>query len=113
MCGGAIISDFIAPVRSRRLTADYLWPDLKKPSSGKRLSKPLKSEIVDLDDDFEADFQEFKDESDVDEDDEMVGSKPSTFSAGNPSFARGSTVVKSVEFDGQAEKSAKRKRKNQ
>ena len=113
MCGGAIISDFIAPVRSRRLTADYLWPDLKKPSSGKRLSKPLRSEIVDLDDDFEADFQEFKDESDVDEDDEMVDSKPSAFSAGKPSSARGSTAVKSVEFNGQAEKSAKRKRKNQ
>nr|AUZ96384.1 AP2 domain class transcription factor [Malus domestica] len=114
MCGGAIISDFIAPAaRSRRLTADYLWPDLKKPSSGKRFSKPLRSEIVDLDDDFEADFQEFKDESDVDEDDEMVDFKPSAFSAGKPSSARGSTAVKSVEFNGQAEKSAKRKRKNQ
>ncbi|VVA20654.1 PREDICTED: ethylene-responsive [Prunus dulcis] len=112
MCGGAIISDFIAPTRSR-LTADYLWPDLKKPSSDKRFSKPLRPEIIDLDHDFEADFQEFKDESDVDEDDEMVEAKPSAFSAGKPSSARGSTTVKSVEFNGQAEKSAKRKRKNQ
>ncbi|KAE8674499.1 hypothetical protein F3Y22_tig00111745pilonHSYRG00004 [Hibiscus syriacus] len=32
MCGGAIISDFIAPPAhsSRRLTPDFLWPDLKK-----------------------------------------------------------------------------------
>ena len=47
-------------------------------------------------DDFEADFQEFKDESDVDEDNEMVGSKPSS--------ARNSTAAKSVEFKGQADK---------
>ncbi|KHG20734.1 Ethylene-responsive transcription factor RAP2-12 -like protein [Gossypium arboreum] len=62
MCGGAIISDFIPPARLRRLTADYLWPDLKKSGSKKR---------------------------------------------------SGSNSIKSVEFSGQAEKSAKRKRKNQ
>lgn len=81
MCGGAIISDFI-PVnpRSRRLTSDLLWADTKKSS------KPKRSEIVDLDDEFEADFQEFKDESDVDDldidvDDLLLDVKPFAFSA--------------------------------
>ncbi|KAM5579657.1 ethylene-responsive transcription factor RAP2-12 [Rosa sericea] len=118
MCGGAIISDFIPPTRSRRVTADFLWPDLKKSSSGRRFAgggRPLRSEIHGLDDDFEADFQEFKDESDVDDDEEMVDSKPFAFSAGKTtsSATRGSKTVKSVECNSQAEKSAKRKRKNQ
>nr|AFY09702.1 AP2/ERF super family protein [Hevea brasiliensis] len=120
MCGGAIIPDFIPPTvagrSSRRLTADFLWPDLKK-AIGKQYSKPV---VVDLDDDFEADFQEFKDESDVDEEDDvLLDVKPFAFfataspPARNSSLSRGSTAVKSVEFNGQAEKSAKRKRKNQ
>ncbi|KAI4355371.1 hypothetical protein L6164_004152 [Bauhinia variegata] len=121
MCGGAIISDFIpaTPVRSRRLTADYLWPDLKKNSSGRRFSKPLRPEIVDLDDDFEADFREFKDDSDIDVDDDedlMDDVKPFASSATKPSKAalsHGSTSVKSIELSGQAAESAKRKRKNQ
>ncbi|PON62537.1 AP2/ERF transcription factor [Trema orientale] len=119
MCGGAIISDFISTTttpRSRRLTADYLWPDLKKSGSGSKRSsrKAPRSEIVDLDDDFEADFQGFKDESDVEEDDDLVDVKPFAFSArNNPTFSRGSTTVKYTESNGQAEKSAKRKRKNQ
>ncbi|XP_061356725.1 ethylene-responsive transcription factor RAP2-12-like [Gastrolobium bilobum] len=105
MCGGAIISDFIpasVAARSRRLTADYLWPELKKQSSGKHFSKPLRPEVIDLDDDFEADFREFKDDSD-DDDDDVV--EPFDFTA--------SRAVKSVPFKGPAEKSAKRKRKNQ
>lgn len=116
MCGGAIISDFISTPRSRRLTAEYLWPDLKKKpgSGGKRFSKPLRSEVVDIDDDFEADFQDFKDDSDVEYDDEVVDVKPFAFSATRkPTFSRGSTTVKYTESNGQAEKSAKRKRKNQ
>lgn len=113
MCGGAIISGFISAPQSQRLTADYLWPDLKKSGSGKRFSKPLRSEIVDLDDDFEADFQGFKDESDADEDENFGDLKPFAFSARKPSLSRGSTTVKYTESDGQAEKSAKRKRKNQ
>ena len=121
MCGGAIISDFIPATRSRHLTADYLWPDLKKSGSKKgsrrRYSKPV------IDDDFEADFQEFKDEEsevddfdDVDVDDVLADVKPFAISAAkNPASAasRGSNSLKSVEFNGQAEKSAKRKRKNQ
>lgn len=115
MCGGAIISDFIPAARSQRVTADLLWPDLKKSSSGKRFyaGRPLRSEIFGLEDDFEADFQEFKDESDVDDDEDMVDSKPFAFSAGKSSSTRGSKTVKSVECNSQAEKSAKRKRKNQ
>lgn len=95
MCGGAIISDFIPAAaagtgKSRRLTADYLWPDLKKLGSGGRFSKPLKPEaVIDLDDDFEADFREFKDDSDidVDEDDEdlMIDVKPFASSTAKPS----------------------------
>ncbi|KAI4329037.1 hypothetical protein L6164_021344 [Bauhinia variegata] len=118
MCGGAIISEFIpaTPVRSRRLTADYLWPDLKKSSSGRHFSKLLRPEIIDLGDDFEADFREFKDDSDIDVDDDedfMVDVKPFTFSAAKPSkggLSRGSANVKPTELTGQA---AKRKRKNQ
>lgn len=118
MCGGAIISDLIPPTATaagatnarslRRLTADFLWPDLKKPA-GKQYSKPV---VVDpVDHDFEADFQEFKDDTDVDEDEDV---KPFAFSAAGPLPPRksGATTVKSVEFNGQAEKSAKRKRKN-
>jgi len=67
-----------------------------------------------LDDDFEADFQDFKDDSDVDDDEDVLDSKLFAFSAGKPSPpARGSKTVKSVECNSLAEKSAKRKRKNQ
>jgi len=84
MCGGAIISDFIpaGPAgRSRRVTADILWPDLKK-----RFSNPL------LDDDFEAGFREFKDDSEIEDDDDededvdfmvLGGKKPFGFSRPN------------------------------
>ena len=79
MCGGAIISDFIpaGPASgARRVTADILWPSLRK-----RFSKPL------LDDDFEAGFREFKDDSEIedvddedDEDEEELKKKPFGFS---------------------------------
>ncbi|XP_030523961.1 ethylene-responsive transcription factor RAP2-12 [Rhodamnia argentea] len=118
MCGGAIISDFIPNPKSRRLTADFLWPDLKR-SPGKQSRNPARSEVVDLvDDDFEADFQGFKDDSDVEGDfDDEVGAdvKPFAFSAAasKPRSSNGSSTTKTVEYNGQAEKSAKRKRKNQ
>lgn len=81
MCGGAIISDFIPPTRSRRVTADFLWPNLKKSISGNRFSKPLWD---DNNDEFEADFNDFKDDvSDVDDEEEVVVAdvKPYAFSA--------------------------------
>ncbi|KAM6547228.1 hypothetical protein CsatB_018904 [Cannabis sativa] len=70
-------------------------PDLKKSNSGKRFSKKshLRSEIVDLDDDFEANFQGFKDESDVEYfDDDVVDVKPFALTARNkPTVSRGKT----------------------
>ncbi|KAJ1407034.1 DNA-binding domain superfamily [Sesbania bispinosa] len=120
MCGGAIISDFIpaATGGSRRVTADILWPNLRKPSSKKQL--PRKAALF-LDDDFEAGFREFKDDSDFEEDEEdddlLVGVKgfafDSTKTKPSKSLSRGSTAAKSVEFSVQADESAKRKRKNQ
>ncbi|XP_038683500.1 ethylene-responsive transcription factor RAP2-2-like isoform X2 [Tripterygium wilfordii] len=115
MCGGAIISDLIGPMTvrpSRRVTADFLWPDLKNRSSCKS------SEVINLDDDFEAGFKEFKDEESDEE--EELDVKPYVFSAApplaesrSPGISRVSTITKSMEFSGQAEKSAKRKRKNE
>ncbi|KAG5248807.1 hypothetical protein OIU76_004501 [Salix suchowensis] len=118
MCGGAIISDFIAPTTtarsSRRLTSGFEWFE-RKPFDNKKLSKPVGA---DPEDDFEADFQGFKDESDVEEDyDVFVDAKPSSFSAPEPTkkraFSPGPAAVISAGFSGLAEKSAKRKRKNQ
>ncbi|KAG2272015.1 hypothetical protein Bca52824_066570 [Brassica carinata] len=129
MCGGAIISDFIPPSRSRRVTSEYLWPDLK--NKGKASKKKKRSDFLDLDDEFEADFQGFKDgasfdcedEFDVD-DDVFADVKPFVFAAGAKpvayppaAFASASagsvSGKKTIESGGQAEKSAKRKRKNQ
>ncbi|KAF5732089.1 hypothetical protein HS088_TW18G00778 [Tripterygium wilfordii] len=79
MCGGAIISDLIGPMTvrpSRRVTADFLWPDLKNRSSCKS------SEVINLDDDFEAGFKEFKDEESDEE--EELDVKPYVFSAAPP-----------------------------
>ncbi|KAJ4837542.1 hypothetical protein Tsubulata_028093 [Turnera subulata] len=90
MCGGAIISDIIPPYAaggrvSRRMIDELLWLDQKKPLSNKskHYSKPV---VVDLDDDFESDFQEFKDQSDVDEDEDvLLDVKPFAFTASNAS----------------------------
>ncbi|XP_043721662.1 ethylene-responsive transcription factor RAP2-12-like [Telopea speciosissima] len=108
MCGGAIISDFIPTSRSKRLTAaDLVW-DIKN-NSGSYFSKPLRSEITNVDDDFEADFQEFKDQSD----EEVQNVKTFSFAPTSRPSRGGSTAVKPRGFNGLAEKSAKRKRKNQ
>ncbi|CAG7896474.1 hypothetical protein HID58_028342 [Brassica napus] len=105
MCGGAIISDFIPPPRSRRVTSEFLWPDLKK-SSKKR------SSFFDLDDEFEADFQGFKDDSSIDCDD----AKPFVFAGARKpavSAATADSVIGKKVADGEGERSAKRKRKSQ
>ena len=88
MCGGAIISEFIPPSRSRRVTSEHLWPDLKK-NKGKASKK--RSDFFDLDDEFEADFQGFEDDDasfdceddfDVDDDDDVFAKvKPFVFTA--------------------------------
>ncbi|KAL8458773.1 hypothetical protein ACS0TY_036326 [Phlomoides rotata] len=118
MCGGAIISDLIAPASrsSRRLTADLLWgsaaADLNKKSRGSYQAKPMRSApIIDLDDDFEADFQDFKDHSE--EEDEIEAKKTFAFGASKKSSFQGLKSVDSAESDEDAEKSSKRKRKNQ
>lgn len=123
MCGGAIISDFIPAAAavggSRRVTADILWPNLRRKPSSK---KPFL-----LDDDFEAGFREFKDDSDFDEDEDedddeglLVGVKGFTFGSNknnksSKSFVRGSSAAKPVALNSNklAEKDSKRKRKNQ
>ncbi|CAL5439378.1 unnamed protein product [Camellia sinensis] len=109
MCGGAIISDLIAPSRSGRLTADFLWrTDVKKKPSS-HYSKLSRSEVIDLGDDFEADFQGFNDYSDGEND----GVKPLAFSASKSGFSDGPRSAKSVDLNKQADKAGKRKRKNQ
>lgn len=95
MCGGAIISDFVAPASrsSRRLTADLLWGSGSADLNNKKNpinyhSKSLRSKtIMDLDDDFEADFQHFKDFSD--DEGEIDVKKPFAFSASNNSGFKG------------------------
>ncbi|CAK9144663.1 unnamed protein product [Ilex paraguariensis] len=112
MCGGAIISDIVQPSRSLRATEDLLWgPTLKKNKSN-YYSKPLRSKIVGIDDDFEADFLDFKDYSDNEEDEDVK--PPFAFSASKQQsgLSHGSKPVKSAESNEQAEISSKRKRKN-
>ncbi|EOA38069.1 hypothetical protein CARUB_v10009538mg [Capsella rubella] len=127
MCGGAIISDFIPPPRSRRVTSEFIWPDLKKNAKGSKKSSKKRSSFFDLDDEFEADFQGFKDDSFVDCDDDfdvgdvfadvkpfVFGATPKPAVSAAATAAEGSTFGKKVaDVVGEAEKSAKRKRKNQ
>ncbi|EOA30781.1 hypothetical protein CARUB_v10013925mg [Capsella rubella] len=123
MCGGAIISDFIPPPRSRRVTSEFIWPDLKNKGKVSKKRSTKRSDFFDLDEEFEADFQGFKDESSFECDDDVYANvKPFVFNAttkpvASPASAFVSTgftsAKKTVESDGQAEKSSKRKRKNQ
>ncbi|CAH2036617.1 unnamed protein product [Thlaspi arvense] len=124
MCGGAIISDFVPPPTSRRVTSEFIWPDLKKNVKGLKKSSKKRSSFFDLDDEFEADFQGFKDDASIDCDDDFddvfADVKPFVFTATPKpkpvvsSAAADSALGKKVaDFNGQAEKSAKRKRKNQ
>ncbi|KAK9734395.1 hypothetical protein RND81_04G136700 [Saponaria officinalis] len=118
MCGGAIISGFIDD-KSRKAAEQFLWPDLNGVdlrSKNFGHSKPFRSinvhDVVvdDHDDDdvkFEADFLEFKDDDECDFD-----VKPSFSPKIKPSSAF-SNVPKPVEIESQADKSSKRKRKNQ
>ncbi|KAH6790041.1 hypothetical protein C2S51_005047 [Perilla frutescens var. frutescens] len=119
MCGGAIISDFVAPASrsSTRLTANLLWGSAaaglnNKKNRGNYHSKPLRSApIIALEDDFEADFQEFKVHSDDEDVIDVI--KPFAFSASKTSGLKGMASADSAESDEEAEKSSKRKRKNQ
>ncbi|XP_027081533.1 ethylene-responsive transcription factor RAP2-12-like [Coffea eugenioides] len=124
MCGGAIISDYIQTSRSsHRLTADLLWgiggggdlPDSKKDIKKKKntsnfYSKQLRSEIIDLDDEFEADFREFSDQAV----EELEDVKPFGFSASKHSaiLSRGTKCGNSSDSSDESGKYLKRKRKN-
>ncbi|CAA7395597.1 unnamed protein product [Spirodela intermedia] len=111
MCGGAILSDLIPAARSRRVTVDHLWPPAdgdwlnvsgqKKKKQGHKEKTPF---LIEDEDDFEADFREFDDSSE-EEEQELLDVKPFAFSAISP-FPR-------AEPEGLAEKSSKRKRRNQ
>jgi len=107
MCGGAIISDLISPAatKSRRLTDDLLAQTLLKNPS-KCYSKPIRSEILDLDEEFEADFLGFKEEVDA----EDRGNSFNFSASKGPVASRG---LKSVKSDDVSEKTTSRKRKNQ
>ncbi|XP_057797074.1 ethylene-responsive transcription factor RAP2-12-like [Salvia miltiorrhiza] len=119
MCGGAIISEITPPtsLSSRRLTADLLWGSgaaalRKKKNNCNYYSKPLRSRpISDFDDDFEADFQDFEDYSD--EEEELDLKKPFAFSAPKNIGVKAHKSLDPAESDEDAEKSSKRKRKNQ
>ncbi|KAK9099614.1 hypothetical protein Syun_026659 [Stephania yunnanensis] len=114
MCGGAIISDFISPASgsSRRLTADYLWPDLRRSAGKYGLGGGDDRDV----DDFEADFQEFNEKTDDEGEEKVINGDVkslSSFPAKSEQISKGSTTAVSQEVSGPAEKSAKRKRKNQ
>lgn len=130
MCGGAILANLKKPVAAgvaRRLVPEAapLWPEKKKPRRGGGGGRsfaglPLMVEVED-DEDFEADFEEFEvdsGDSDLDfgaeeaSDDEVVEIKP--LAVVKRSFSgEGLSTMTTGGFDGPAERSAKRKRKNQ
>ncbi|XP_038699764.1 ethylene-responsive transcription factor RAP2-12-like [Tripterygium wilfordii] len=142
MCGGARISDFVpASGGRRRLSAISRRSESKKSYCDKVTSyrfRSLSSEIYGQDEDFEAAFREFKDDSDLDyadvdkdgeeEHEEELGFRSSGFShkapfslvtggskvdSVEPVGSVGSKVVKSVEPAKSAVKSVKMKRKSQ
>ncbi|KAL6861180.1 hypothetical protein ACP4OV_016880 [Aristida adscensionis] len=115
MCGGAILSDIIPP--PRRVSAGQLWPGGKKPRGAgegrkKRARRgPEEEEVVEGEEDFEADFEEFEVESGESEAESEDEAKP--FAAPRSGLSRDGSNTTATGFDGPAEKSAKRKRKNQ
>ncbi|KAI3833535.1 hypothetical protein MKW98_024534 [Papaver atlanticum] len=126
MCGGAIISDFIPPSRIRKLTADFLWgpnSKTKKNAAGRRNFYTKPSSLIEDDADFEADFQEFKDDDESDQEydqhkqQQQQVVKSFAFNASKSDVAAPkegfNAAAKSVEYNGPADKTAKRKRKNQ
>ncbi|RWW17476.1 hypothetical protein GW17_00018593 [Ensete ventricosum] len=122
MCGGAIISDFIPATRSaRRLTAGYLWPNLKTGGANEATKKSgHRRAVEEIEDDFEADFLEFEYQAleSEGEDEVEIVEKPFPFACKGEKnwvltaswyFIARSIALKPVKFNG----SAKKKRKNQ
>ncbi|KAE8779596.1 Ethylene-responsive transcription factor 1 [Hordeum vulgare] len=129
MCGGASLEDAKVPVVARKVTGATLWTEKKKPrqggGGGRRFTGLGGCRGLGRDDneeDFEADFQEFKaysGDSDLelrrsrvdekDDDDEVVEIKPFAV-VKRPLSQDGLSTMTTAGFDGP---SAKRKRKNQ
>ncbi|KAI3737773.1 hypothetical protein L2E82_27785 [Cichorium intybus] len=109
MCGGAIIADCISPTtnRSPRLTAELLWNTYLFSNPTRRYSKRFPSRSRDLDDDFEADFQGFQDELEL-EAGIIIKSVPVSSSKHSAP-----TGLSSIKHDDESEKTSSRKRKNQ
>lgn len=114
MCGGAIISDFIAagPAArsSRRLTEEFLWPDQSaKALAGRNASRKKRGAFGFpkriADDDFEADFERFEDDSESEDEGDEIDVKP--FDLG-PKPRPATEALSAAKAAG-----SKRKRKNQ
>lgn len=124
MCGGAILAGFIPPSaaakaaaakkkqqqqQQRRVTADSLWPGLRRKPDG--------------DEDFEADFRDFERDSSEDDaagDDDVVEEVPPPQVTAGFAFAAAAEValpaparLDAVQHDGPAARPVKRVRKNQ
>ncbi|KAJ4906567.1 YTH domain protein [Raphanus sativus] len=97
-CRGSIISDFIPPPKSRRVTSEFIWPD---PKNSKKKSKK-RSSFFDLDKKFEADFKGFKDDdySSFDCEDETFADvkKPFLFTAPTKLVASRPTTFATIEL---------------
>lgn len=132
MCGGAILKDLKVPAATRKVTEAALWPEKKKPKPGGGVARRFAGlggrrglGLDDGEEDFEADFEEFEADSgdsdlelgrggvaEKDDDDEVVEIKP--FAAVKRSLSQDDlSTMTTAGFDGPAQRSAKRKRKNE
>uniref|UniRef100_A0A0C9S981 TSA: Wollemia nobilis Ref_Wollemi_Transcript_8721_1953 transcribed RNA sequence n=1 Tax=Wollemia nobilis TaxID=56998 RepID=A0A0C9S981_9CONI len=105
MCGGAIISEFISPPRSRRATPRDLWPDFDKFSeyiNGKVAHEAEPLEYIDADDEDFMDFDEGYQKPKKAQNDDFEFSSVESYGALNS--LKG--------FDGPTGKTLGRKRKN-
>jgi len=123
MCGGAILSDYIPTAgRSRRVTADYLWPDLKRAKASSKIPKGrIISDQIGSFEDFEADFEEFEQDSedfeefddfDENEFEKILDVKPFSFESKSTISQEGSYTSKGPASVASSTAS-KRKRKNE
>ncbi|KAH9618504.1 hypothetical protein KSS87_013105 [Heliosperma pusillum] len=106
MCGGAILSNLVTDIKSRKAAEYILWPNTNIITEQKsKYSKPLKSINVEDDDQcFEADFLEFKDEDfDV---------KSDLFSHVSQLKSSPFNGLNAKEINDEADESASKKRKN-
>lgn len=83
MCGGAIIADYIEPLRSGKSTTIDQWSSDHKKIGRTGKSSWRRNNVVDLlTDDFAGDFEDFDEfESENDEIGEFSSAKPFVFSS--------------------------------